>query len=305
MQSPIIFFGTEEFSAASLQALIDAQFTIAAVVTKPDTKKGRGQTLIPPTVKVIAEQYNIPVWQPPHLQDITKDIIALQPVAGVLVSFGKIIPQAMIDLFTPGIINVHPSHLPLYRGPSPIESAILNGDSSTGVSIMQLSAKMDAGPVYYFAPYLLQGDETQAGLYATLAEYGAEVLVTNLPAILSGELRPVPQDEAAATYCQLLKKTDSLLSWEAPVSAIERHIRAYNVWPGSRADLNGHEVIITAAHSSTIDRPLLPGQLSTEDGLLVGTATTPLEITSLKPVGKKEMSAREFINGYGHLLTKD
>ena len=132
----IIFFGTEEFCAISLQALINSGFNVAAVVTKPDSKKGRGQKLVPPTVKLIAQKHNIPVWQPKRLSEITENIRQLQPVSGVLVSFGKIIPSSIIDLFSPGIINVHPSKLPTYRGPSPIESAILNGDGQTGVSLM-------------------------------------------------------------------------------------------------------------------------------------------------------------------------
>lgn len=304
MTLPIIFFGTEDFSAASLQALIDSGATIAAVVTKKDTKKGRGQALIPPTVKVIAEHHNIPVWQPAHISEIIDDITQLKPIAGVLVSFGKIIPQQIIDLFTPGIINVHPSHLPLYRGPSPIESAILNGDQETGVSIMQLSARMDAGPVYHFAPYSLAGTETQESLYQTLAEYGASELVRVLPGILDGTHAPTPQDEDTATYCQLLKKSDGVIDWNTPAMQIERQIRAYNVWPGSRAELNGQDTIITQVMPSTQDITLTPGEVSTGSGLLVGTATTPLEIISLKPVGKKEMPVREFLNGYGHLFKK-
>lgn len=304
MRTPIIFFGTEDFSAASLQALIDRGFPIAAVVTKKDTKKGRGQALIPPAVKVIALQHDIPVWQPTHLSEITDKITELQPVTGVLVSFGKIIPQQIIDLFTPGIINVHPSHLPAYRGPSPIESAILNGDAATGISIMQLSARMDAGPVYHYAQHELTGTETQSGLYQTLAHYGAQELVSVLPAILSGQCRATPQEETTATYCHLLKKSDGFIDWKDSAVKIERQIRAYNVWPGTRAELSGIESIITGA-VLPIAAPLLkPGQISTESGLFVGTGTTPIEITSLKPVGKKEMPVREFLNGYGHLLTQ-
>lgn len=299
---PIIFFGTEDFSAASLEALIAAGFTVAAAVTKPDTKKGRGRTLVPPTVKVIAEAHNIPVWQPANLDEIIPEITALQaahalPLAGVLVSFGKIIPQHIIDLFTPGIINVHPSELPRYRGPSPIESAILNGDATTGVSIMQLSARMDAGPVYHFTPHPLNGTETQPELYATLANLGGAALTKVLPGILSGTLQPTSQNEAAATYCQLIQKSDGIIDWQQPANTIERHIRAYNGWPGSRTALHGVDVTITSAHIAEEHSELGAHPLT----LPCGNGTF-LAIDTLKPAGKKEMTAQAFANGYGHLF---
>jgi methionyl-tRNA formyltransferase len=292
----IIFFGTEEFSAASLRVLIDAKFTIAAVVTKPDSKKGRGHKLIPPTVKVIAEAHNIPVWQPTKLIDITEAIKQLQPVTGVLVSFGKIIPQATIDLFTPGIINVHPSKLPSYRGPSPIESAILNGDTETGVSIMQLSAAMDAGPVYAFTPRPLTGKETQPELYEALAMQGAQELVKALPAIISGTLTPLPQDDKHATYCQLIQKKDGLIDWKKSAVRIEREIRAYKDWPGSRAVIADTEAIISSAHieeCSDLSLSAKQSRLSIQCG-----DGSCLAIDTLKPAGKKEMPIQAFLAGH-------
>ena len=161
MSKTVVFFGTEDFSLTALQGLVTAGYTIAAVVTKPDSKRGRDQKLTPPSVKVFAHEQGIPVWQPTKLAEITADIQALGDVAGVLVSYGKIIPQATIDLFDPGIINVHPSLLPLYRGPSPIESAIKNGDTQTGATIMQLAAGMDSGPIYAQMVHPLSGAETR------------------------------------------------------------------------------------------------------------------------------------------------
>lgn len=286
--TPIIFFGTEEFSAASLCALIESGFNVASVVTKPDSKKGRGHRFVPPTVKLIAQERGIPVWQPTRLSEITEHIKALQPVVGVLVSFGKIIPQSVINLFTPGIINVHPSKLPRYRGPSPIESAILNGDTETGVSIMQLSAAMDAGPVYSFIPHPLTGTETQPELYAALATAGAGELVRVLPQIISDELQPTLQDESAATYCQLIQKQDGIINWNTPARQIEREIRAYKVWPGSRTTIGNTEAIITQAHISTTPTKL--SRLCSDGQYLV--------IDALKPIGKKEMPVQAFLTGY-------
>lgn len=298
----IIFFGTEEFSAESLRALIAGGFTIAAVVTKPDSKKGRGHKMIPPTVKIIAQEHNIPVWQPAKLRDITEDVKQLQPVTGVLVSFGKIIPQSTIDLFTPGIINVHPSPLPKYRGPSPIESAILHGDSETGVSIMQVSAAMDAGPVYSFVSHPLKGTETQPELYETLSKIGASELVRVLPQIISGELQPTPQDESAATYCQLIQKSDSTIDWNKPAEQIVREIRAYKGWPGSRTTLGEVDVIITNA--SVIECMGLPPEGAPLDQLTIRCGDGwCLRIDSLKPVGKKEMPIQAFLAGYRDRLT--
>ncbi len=288
MTNPIIFFGTENFSATSLQALIDAQYTIAAVVTKPDTRKGRGRQYVPPLVKTIALAHSIPVWQPANLADITDDIQKLRPVTGVLVSFGKIIPQSIIDLFTPGIINVHPSKLPLLRGPSPIETTLLEGITSTGVSLMHLVAKMDAGPVYTFTPHTLGGTETQQEAYDTLADVGAKALVASLPAILDGSLIPTPQDETLATYCHRITKAAGIIDWEKPAAQIEREIRAYAGWPGSKTVLHGASVTITKARLSTEPELL---SIRCGDGAY-------LTIDMLTPAGKKEMPSRAFLSGY-------
>lgn len=245
----IVFFGTEDFSLVALTGLIEAGYTIAAVVTKPDSKKGRGQQLVPPSVKVLATRYNIPVLQPEKMSDIIPDIQALIPAMGVLVSYGKIVPQSIIDLFTPGIINVHPSLLPKYRGPSPIESAIINGDSITGVTIMQLAAKMDAGPIYTSIEHPLQGAETKPELYHALADIGTNLLLESLPAIIDGSLRPVPQDEQAASYCKLLQKTDAVLDLsKISASQAERNIRAHIGFPKSKLTLLDQTVIVTKAH---------------------------------------------------------
>lgn len=288
IKHPVIFFGTEEFSARSLRALIEAGYPIAAVITKPDTKKGRGKQLSAPTIKRIAQEHAIPVWQPRKLSDVTSDIKTLQPVCGVLVSFGKIIPQAVIDLFSPGIINVHPSLLPHYRGPSPIEAAILNGDSLTGVSIMQLSAKMDAGPLYTSTTLPLQGTETALELYDTLGTLGADSLVRLLPTIIDGSLTPIPQDDTQATYCSLIHKQDGIIDWSKPAAQIEREVRAYQGWPGSRTTLGKVDVIITSSHVSAENEPL---SVRCADGKY-------LVIDTLKPVGKKEMPAKAFLAGY-------
>lgn len=286
----IIFFGTEDFSLTALQALIDADYNVAAVVTKPDAPRGRGHKLLPPSVKVLAKRHNIDVWQPQKLKDIAQEIAALQPVIGVLVSYGKIIPQNIIDLFTPGIINVHPSLLPKYRGPSPIEAAIENGDHETGVSIMQLSAAMDAGPVYTQVNYPLSGSETQPELYTILAEKGAQTLLTSLPNIMNGVLQPQPQDDTQASYCQLLTKQDGWLDLTT-ITAInaERKVRAHLAWPKTKVTFGDHTIIITKAHVSPKQKT--PLDMVCQDGAF-------LCIDELLAPSGRHMSAEAFLRGY-------
>jgi methionyl-tRNA formyltransferase len=303
MNKPIVFFGTEDFSVPTLELLIADGYTVAAVVTKPDSKRGRGQQMTQPAVKVIAEQHGIPVLQPQKLSEITDFVQSLGAPVGILVSYGKIIPQSIIDLFVPGIINIHPSLLPLYRGPSPVETAVLHGDRQTGVSIMQLSAAMDAGPVYVQESIQLEGTETISALYSTLSTKGNELLARILPAIVDGTLHPTPQHNDAATYCQLIKKSDGVIDWHTSAAHIERQIRAYHDWPGSRTTLGSVDVIVTKAHVVTID-PKPAGTIErTGDNLVVHTSSNGLAIDALKPVGKKEMPVQAFLSGYASHIT--
>lgn len=286
----LIFFGTEDFSLVTLQALVDVGYTISAVITKPDSPRGRGHRLTPPAVKRYAFEHNIPAWQPTHLSQIAEDIRALQPVAGVLVSYGRIIPQSIIDLFSPGIINVHPSLLPLYRGSSPIETAIANRDTITGVSIMQLSSAMDAGPVYAQDSLLLDNHSTQATTYDTLGHLGAQLLLDTLPRILDHSLQPTLQDDAKATYCQLLSKD---LSWITPstqtAAQAEAMIRAYAVSPRTRYQFGDQALIITDAHIATTAASPLD---------LVFTDGSILAIDRLIAPSGKQMSASEYLRGH-------
>ncbi|HEX7484361.1 MAG TPA: methionyl-tRNA formyltransferase [Candidatus Saccharimonadales bacterium] len=290
ISTKIIFFGTEDFSLTALTGLIEAGYTIAAVVTKPDSKKGRGQQLVAPAVKALATRHNIPVWQPQTLTDIIDDVRALGQVTGVLVSYGKIVPQSIIDLFTPGIINVHPSLLPKYRGPSPIESAIKNGDKVTGVSIMQVSARMDAGPVYTAKEHALQGTETRPELYHALADIGTNLLLESLPGITNGSLHATPQNEAAASYCQLLEKNSTnldLSTLTAPQA--ERIIRAHIGFPKSKLTIDGNTVIIIKSHIS--DQQKTPLDVLCQDGAY-------LSIDELIAPSGRQMTSEAYLRGY-------
>lgn len=316
MISSLVFFGTEDFSAAILSRLIDARYDIKAVVTKPDTPRGRGRSRSAqaPAVKTIAEKYSIPVLQPGKLKEAADDIAYFDCQHAVLAAYGKIVPKSVLDSFHGGIINVHPSLLPRYRGPSPIESAILNGDAKTGASIMKLVEAMDAGPVYAQVDYPLNGAETRPELYGALGQIGADMLIKHLPAITSGQLTAQPQNDEQATYCSLIKKSDGVIDWHKSATRIERDIRAYLGWPGSRTELFGREVTILEAEISettlapgeihaTTQNPVLQGQ-SLQDNkifynkrLLIGTGEQSLHIKKLRPAGRSSMNANDFLRG--------
>ncbi len=286
----VIFFGTEDFSLTALQGLVEADYNVVAVITKPDSKRGRKQILTPPAVKVYAKSQHIPVWQPAKLLDIATDIQALGSPIGVLVSYGKIIPDSIINLFKPGIINVHPSLLPLYRGPSPIESAIINGDSRTGVSIMQLATQMDAGPIYAQITYPLSSHESKPELYHQLATAGTKLLLSTLPAIIDESLRPAAQADNLATYCQLLAKEDAWLqSDQLTAEQAERKVRAHLGFPKTKTTILGHEIIITKARVT--NEPKTPLDVVCRGGAY-------LSIDELIAPSGRLMTAQAFLNGY-------
>lgn len=286
----IVFFGTEDFSLIALRGLVESGHNIVAVVTKPDSKRGRNQKLTPPSVKTFAQEHHITVWQPTKLSDISNSIQQLGDVAGVLVSYGKIIPESIIQLFKPGIVNVHPSLLPLYRGPSPIESVIKDGAKRTGVTIMQLSPRMDAGPIYAQMSHPLTGTETRPQLYETLASAGTAVLLSILPAILDGSLQALPQNENKATYCQLLNKQDAWLQLSVlTATQAERLVRAHLGFPKTKINLLGHDIIITKAHVSAESKT--PLDILCQDGAY-------LSIDELIAPSGRRMDMQAFLNGY-------
>jgi methionyl-tRNA formyltransferase len=287
----IVFFGTDNFSLVALQGLVESGYNIAAVVTKPDSRSGRGQSIKMSAVKRYAIDQNITVWQPLKVAEINNGIISLgDNVAGVVASYGKIIPESTINLFNPGIINIHPSLLPLYRGPSPIESAIANNDSETGVCIMELVAKMDAGPIYDKVIYKLSGHETSPELYITLANLGSSTLLKLLPSILDGSLQPTEQEEDKVVYCHMLSKDDAWLKYEQiNAKDAESAVRSHLIFPKTKAAIQGHTIIITKAHVSTTKKS--PLDIACLDGEF-------LSIDQLIAPSGRTMSAQSFLSGY-------
>ncbi|MEJ0073196.1 MAG: methionyl-tRNA formyltransferase [Candidatus Saccharibacteria bacterium] len=303
MSKKILFFGNERLAtglpttAPVFRALLEAGYDIAAVIvaqveTGP-SRKGR-----PLEIAELAKQHNIPVHAPAKLSDITDELATYQAEAAILIAYGDLVPAAIIDLFPRGIINLHPSLLPKHRGPIPIESVILNGEVSSGISLMALVKEMDAGPLYAQVPQLLIGTETKQQLADMFLDAGQELLLQHLPAILDGSLQPTPQpDDPTATYDERIKKEAGRIDWQKPAVQLEREVRAYLGWPRSRTKLGNYDVIVTAAH--VIDGSGAPGSLYLEDKQLgIHSGEGILIIDSLVPAGKKEMSAQAFRAGY-------
>lgn len=251
----LIFFGNERLAsgiestdAPTLRALIEAGYEISAVVAHHTA--GRSRKARPLEIAEIANAHNIPVLLPHKATEIEEFIKETQPIAGVLVAYGRIIPERIINMFPRGIINIHPSLLPKYRGPTPIEQSILDGASVTGVSLMKLSAAMDAGPVYTQAQYRLVRHETKKELAETLLNIGKEMLIDNLPSILDGTLEPEPQDESRATFSPLLTKDDGAVNPSIQTATeIERTVRAYANYPKTFLFIDNHRIIITKAQT--------------------------------------------------------
>lgn len=308
MNKRIVFFGNERLAtgvvttAPTLRNLINHNYDVAAVVVNYTAAQSRTAASRELEVIKIAETHGIPVLAPRKLSEITETLASLNATAGVLLAYGRIIPESIIHIFPRGIINIHPSLLPLHRGSMPIEAVMLEGARETGVSLMQLAKEMDAGPVFAQARLPLTGQESKQELYDKLLGIGNGLLMKHLPAILDGSLTPKPQDHSKATYDQLITKDQGIIDWNKPAQQIEREIRAYLEWPKSRTELAGKDIIITKAYvdpSETMKSKPGDVEFIKESGIIiVGTASGLLRIERLKPAGKREMSAKEFMTGY-------
>lgn len=294
----LIYFGTDAFSVPPLIRLLAEGWNIVAVVTKPDSRTGRGQELTMPAVKRLAVAKGIPLLQPHKVADALPDIERLQPAAGIVVAYGKILPKIVLKAFPKGLVNIHPSLLPRYRGSSPIETVLLEGAADTGITIMQLDEGMDTGPTYEQTKFQLSPEHNRIDLYEELAELGADFLAAKLTAILDGNQVAIPQDHKHATVTRRLTKADGRIDWHKPAAQLEREIRAFLGWPGSHGTIAGTDVIVTKAHvlqqSGTAGRAW-----KTPSGeLAIYCADGCLVIDSLKPAGKREMTGPEFLLGH-------
>jgi len=305
MSHKIVFFGNERLATGvtttvpTLRALIEAGYQVTAVVVAQESASHSRQTR-PLEIAEVATAHGIPVLTPPKLAAVKDHLAGLGASVGVLAAYGKFVPPSIINLFPRGIINIHPSLLPKHRGPTPLESVILDGDHVTGVSLMQLAAAMDSGDVVAQQTVLLRGDETKQALADQLLGLGKDMLIGYLPAILDGSSQAVAQDSSQAQYDQLIAKDAGRLddaAWQKPVTTLERQIRAYAGWPRSRTTIGATDIIITSAHIAPGTGS--PGSLWLENKSFgVHARGGVVVIDSLIPAGKKEMSAAAFLAGY-------
>ena len=294
----LVFFGTDAFSVPSLIRLLAFGWHITAVVTKPDSPSGRGLEHSMPAIKRLALAQKVPVLQPEKLVDLEPQLKKLRADSGIVVAYGRIIPEPMLKLFPKGLINVHASLLPKHRGAAPIEAALLAGDEVTGVTLMRLEAGLDTGPTYATSKLQITGQETRLDLYERLAELGAELLANKLRGILEDNIVAIPQDHKAASHFGRLTKAQGKLDWHKPTQTLEKEVRAYLGWPGSHATINGTEVIVTQARSSSgSGQPGTPYRTLSGE-LAVYAAQGSLVIDRLKPAGKREMTGPEFLAGH-------
>jgi methionyl-tRNA formyltransferase len=297
----IVFFGNERLATAvsttapTLQGLIDADYHVAAVVLNQEPAISRTSRRI--EVTDVAASHNIPVLTPTKLTDITEQLESYQADIGVLVAYGRIVPESIINLFPAGIVNIHPSLLPKHRGSIPIESVLLNGEAETGVSLMRLVKAMDAGPVFEQRIISVPSGSSKQELTDNLLSLGASTLIEIIPSIIDGSLVPQPQDESQATYDNLITKADGIIDWTKPAVRLEREIRAYQGWPKSIAQIGHHQVILTGA--DVVPTSGLPGNYqASKTELIIHCGVDSLQITRLQPVNKKEMPVGAFLAGH-------
>ncbi len=293
----VIFAGTPEFGLASLTALVDAGVVPIAVLTQPDRPAGRGKHLTASPVKQFAEKLGVPVLQPATLRDesVVAALSALQPDIMIVAAYGLILPQDVLDIPRFGCLNVHASVLPRWRGAAPIQAAILAGDSTTGVSLMQMTAGLDCGPVFEARTVDIGANESAGELHDRLAALGGELLVTRLEDILAGRVEAVTQDESGATYAGKIQKADAELDWTLHAAELERRVRAYNPVPGSWFYIDDKRTKCWRAHSvDGVDAA--PGAVVEfgREGIVIACGSGGLRLEELQLPGKRRVTAREF-----------
>ena len=297
----VLFWGTPEFAAAPLRALIGEGFDVVGVVTQPDKPQGRSRTtLVSPPVKVIAEAEEIPVLQParPRGDDFLASIRALEPDLSIVVAYGHILPRAVIDLPPMGTFNIHASCLPLLRGAAPIQAAIRDGFAETGVTIMRMVEALDAGPILLQRGVPILADETYGELQVRLEELGAQTLIEALSLMDAGALTESPQDDSLATYAHKSTRDGARIDWSARGVVIARTIRAYDPKPGAWSTVGGVEMrLFGARHVPGMSG--IPGTILSieKTGMVVATGEDAVLIVVVHPAGKKRMSPAELLAG--------
>ncbi|PSV03957.1 methionyl-tRNA formyltransferase [Photobacterium leiognathi subsp. mandapamensis] len=296
----IVFAGTPDFAARHLAALLSSQHDVVAVYTQPDRPAGRGKKLTASPVKAIALEHDIPVYQPVSLrnEEAQQELAAIDADIMVVVAYGLLLPQEVLDTPRLGCINVHGSILPRWRGAAPIQRSIWAGDTETGVTIMQMDIGLDTGDMLKVATLPIEATDTSATMYEKLAELGPDALIDCLSDIADGTAVAVKQDDEQANYAKKLSKEEALIDWTMDAAAIERCVRAFNPWPMSYFTVAEQNVKVWQTAVEADNQGKAPGTILSADkkGILVATGNGALRLISLQPPGKKAMSAADLLN---------
>ncbi len=297
----IIFMGTPDFAVPTLEALINGPDKVVCVICQPDRKKGRGKKLSPPPTKVLAEQHGIPVLQPTKIrtEEFLETIRALEPDLIVVTAYGRILPGSLLNLPPLGTINVHGSLLPKYRGAAPIQWAVINGETETGITIMQMDEGMDTGDILLPVKLPIEEDDTSGTLFAKLAELGGKALVEAIELLKQGKLSPIKQDDSLATEAPMLSKEMGHLDWTRSARELHCLIRGLDPWPSAYGFLDDKRFRFFRPQvvQGAVAEP--PGTLCRADkeGLLVATGRDYLLIREIQPEGKKRMDVQACLCG--------
>lgn len=306
MRERIVFMGTASFSLAVLKMLIEEDYNIVGVVTQPDRYVGRKKVLTMPDVKVEALKYDIPVIQPARIKEDYQAVADLKPDLIITAAYGQIVPQAVLDIPRLGCINVHASLLPLYRGGAPVHQAIIDGQEKTGVTIMYMVKKMDAGDMIAQKEIPILEEDTVGILYDRLSDLGAELLKETLPDILKGINQRIPQDENLVTYAPTLSREDERLDWNMSARQVYNKVRGTNPWPGSYTTYQGKTVKIWAGQVHQCENAM-KHHAHQDNGTIVKIFKDAIGvkvndgvylITELQLEGKKRMSVKDYLNGH-------
>jgi methionyl-tRNA formyltransferase len=298
----IIFAGTPDFATRHLDVLLSSEHQIVGVFTQPDRPAGRGNKLTPSSVKVLAEQHQLPVFQPNSLRpEENQQLVAdLNADVMVVVAYGLLLPKPVLDIPHLGCINVHGSLLPRWRGAAPIQRSLWAGDNETGVTIMQMNVGLDTGDMIHKIVCPIEATDTSASLYDKLAEFGPHGLLTTLQLLADGIVKREVQNEAQVTYAKKLSKEEARLDWSLSAVQLERCIRAFNPWPVSYFTVDGQPVKVWKASVLVETADAEPGTIVRADkhGIQVAAANGILNLTKLQPAGKKPMSVQDLLNSH-------